>query len=192
MLFMNIHVWAMEVKLDSSAAQLKLVSVINHRVYFVLIFESIKCYHSYFQLRYGSVLLIWCSPWKTFPIYLIGFREMKNFKHFASDLDLSFSLILDGQHFIIENYHSRILQWRHNGRYGVSNYQHLDCLLNRLFRCRSMKTSKLRVTGLCEGNSPVNSPHKGPVTRKMSSLDDVIMKPIKRHCIAQCIGVPKK
>ena len=25
----------------------------------------------------------------------------------------------------------------------------------RLFRCRSKKTSKLRVTGLCEGNSPV-------------------------------------
>ena len=30
-----------------------------------------------------------------------------------------------------------------------------DCLLNRLFRRRSKKTSKLRVNGLCEGNSPV-------------------------------------
>ena len=30
-----------------------------------------------------------------------------------------------------------------------------DCLLNRLFRRRSSKTSKLRVTGLCAGNSPV-------------------------------------
>ena len=40
------------------------------------------------------------------------------------------------------------------------------------------KTSKLRVTGLCVGNSPgpVNSPHKGPVTRKMFPFDDVIMK----------------
>ena len=39
------------------------------------------------------------------------------------------------------------------------------------------KTSKLRVTGLCVGNSPgaVNSPHKGPVTRKMFPFDDVIM-----------------
>ena len=39
------------------------------------------------------------------------------------------------------------------------------------------KTSKLRVTGLCAGNSPgpVNSPHKGPVTRKMFPFDDVIM-----------------
>ena len=38
-------------------------------------------------------------------------------------------------------------------------------------------TSKLHVTGLCAGNSlwPVNSPHKWPVTRKMSPFDDVIM-----------------
>ena len=47
------------------------------------------------------------------------------------------------------------LQWRHNERNGVSNHRHLDCLLNRLFRRRSKKTSKLRVTGLCEGNSRV-------------------------------------
>ena len=47
------------------------------------------------------------------------------------------------------------LQWRHNGRDGISNHQPNDCLLNRLFRHRSKKTSKLRVTGLCVGNSPV-------------------------------------
>ena len=46
------------------------------------------------------------------------------------------------------------LQWRHNGRDSVSNHQHRDCFLNRLFRHRSKKTSKLRVTGLCAGNSP--------------------------------------
>ena len=42
---------------------------------------------------------------------------------------------------------------------------------------RSKKTSKLCVTGLCAGNSPgpVNSPHKGPVTREMFTFDDVIM-----------------
>ena len=40
------------------------------------------------------------------------------------------------------------LQWRHNGRDSVSNHQPLDCLLNRLFRRRSKKTSKIRVTGL--------------------------------------------
>ena len=47
------------------------------------------------------------------------------------------------------------LQWRHNEHDGVSNHQCLDCLLNRLSRHRSKKTSKLRVTGLCAGNSPV-------------------------------------
>ena len=47
------------------------------------------------------------------------------------------------------------LLWRHNGLHGVSNHQPHDCLLNRLFWRRSKKTSKLRVTGLCAGNSPV-------------------------------------
>ena len=46
------------------------------------------------------------------------------------------------------------LQWRHNGCDDVLNHQPHDCLLNYLFRCRSKKTSKLRVTGLFEGNSP--------------------------------------
>ena len=45
------------------------------------------------------------------------------------------------------------LRWRHNELDSVSNHQPHDCLLNRLFRRRSMKTSKLRVTGLCAGNS---------------------------------------
>ena len=46
-------------------------------------------------------------------------------------------------------------QWRHNGHDGVSNHQSHDYLLSRLFRSRLKKTSKLRVTGLCAGNSPV-------------------------------------
>ena len=47
------------------------------------------------------------------------------------------------------------LQWCHNDRDGVSNHQFRHCLFNRLFRRRSKKTSKLRVTGFCAGNSPV-------------------------------------
>ena len=46
------------------------------------------------------------------------------------------------------------LQWSDNMRASVSNYQSHDCLLNCLFRRRSKKTSKLRVIGLCAGNSP--------------------------------------
>ena len=69
------------------------------------------------------------------------------------------------------------LQWHHDDLDDVSNHQPHGCLLNRLFRRRSKKTAKLRVIGLSAGNSPgpVNSPHKGPVTRKMLPFDDVIM-----------------
>ena len=69
------------------------------------------------------------------------------------------------------------LRWRHNGRDSVSNHQPHHCLLKRLFRRISKKTSKFRVTGLCGGlhREPVISLHKWPVTRKMFPFDDVIM-----------------
>ena len=51
--------------------------------------------------------------------------------------------------------YSNSLQWRLNERGSVSNHQCLHCLLDCRFRRRSKKTSKLRVTGLCAGNSPV-------------------------------------
>ena len=83
------------------------------------------------------------------------------------------------------------LRWRHNDNDGVSNHQPHGCLLKRLFRRRSKKTSKLCVTGLCVGNSPgpVNSPHKGPVTRKMFPFDDVIMS--LRLCVCVCLCQPQ-
>ena len=60
------------------------------------------------------------------------------------------------------------------------NHRHLDCLLNRLFRRRSKKTLKPCVTCLCKGNPLVtsDSPHKGPVTRKMLPFDDVIVEAV--------------
>ena len=51
--------------------------------------------------------------------------------------------------------HCISLQWRHDEHDGVSSHQRLDYLPNRLFRRWSKKTSGLRVTGLCAGNSPV-------------------------------------
>ena len=56
---------------------------------------------------------------------------------------------------VLNFHHHMTLQWRHNWRDGVPNHQSRDCLLNRLFGRRSKKTSKLRVTGLCAGSSPV-------------------------------------
>ena len=81
------------------------------------------------------------------------------------------------------------LQWRHNDQESVSNHQPHGCLLNRLLRSRSKKTSKLRVTGLCAGNSPgpVNSPHKGSVTWKNVSIwwRHHVPNPHKIHLIAR-------
>ena len=64
------------------------------------------------------------------------------------------------------------LQWRHNWRDGVSNHRRLDSLLNRLFRRRSKKTSNLRDTGLCEGNSPVTI--EFPAQRASNAENDSI------------------
>ena len=62
------------------------------------------------------------------------------------------------------------LQWRHNGRDGVSIHQPHDCLLNRLFRPTLKKTSNPRVTGLCEGNSPVT----GEFPTQMASNAEIV------------------
>ena len=59
------------------------------------------------------------------------------------------------KHPIFAKFGRKTLQLCHNERGGVPNHQPHDCLLNYLFRRRSKKTSKLRVTGLFEGNSPV-------------------------------------
>ena len=70
------------------------------------------------------------------------------------------------------------LQWRHNESDGVSNHRCDDCLLYRVFRKHQSSASLASVRGI--HRSSVNSPHKGPVTRKMFPSDDVIM----------CRGVP--
>ena len=57
--------------------------------------------------------------------------------------------------YIYYNKQNSTLQWLYNEHDGVTNNRYFDCLLNRFFRRRAKKTSKLRVTGLCEGNSPV-------------------------------------
>ena len=46
------------------------------------------------------------------------------------------------------------LQWRHNEGDSITKLRRLDCLLNCLFRRRPKKASKIRITGLCAGNSP--------------------------------------
>ena len=81
-------------------------------------------YQLWYQIMFVQRICLWPLPWRT--------------------------------HLIEEDLCDRIntLQWRHNGHDSISNHGPHHCLLNCLFRHRSKKTWKLRVTGLCAGNSP--------------------------------------
>ena len=135
------------------------------------------------SLHKGHIMMLWC--------FLV--RSCQVLSAWTSCWTSSWiirSLIPHGAHmtllqwlFYHESTKRLALQWRHNGCDGVSNHQPHDCLLNGLFRRRSRKTSKLRVTGRCAGNSPVTGefPPKRPITRKMFPFDDVIMVLGTRH-----------
>ena len=69
------------------------------------------------------------------------------------------------------------IQWRHNGRDGIWNPQPHDCL----FRRRSKKTSKLRVTGLCAGNSPATGEFPAQMARKAENVSIWWRHHIKVH-----------
>ena len=73
------------------------------------------------------------------------------------------------------------LRWRHNDHAGVSNHQPPGCLLNRLFRRKSKKTSKLRVTGLCAGNSPGT----GEFSAQMASYAENVSIWWRHHDLAE-------
>ena len=80
-------------------------------------------------------------------IYSIHGMSRFNKQTMVSDGYLILQQTLDLHQGVI--FRGRPLQWRHNGRVGVSNHQSRDCLLNRFMR-RSKITSKH-----CTGNSPV-------------------------------------
>ena len=73
------------------------------------------------------------------------------------------------------------LHWRHNGCDSVSNHQPHHHLLNRLFRRRTKETSKLRVTGLCVGNSP----ETGEFPAQMASNAENVSIWWRYHAISQ-------
>ena len=76
------------------------------------------------------------------------------------------------------------LHWRHNEPDGVSNHQPRDCLLNCLFKCRSKKTSKLRVTGLCVENSPGTGEFSA---QKASNAENVFIWWRHHGCVVVCL-----
>ena len=65
------------------------------------------------------------------------------------------------------------LQWRHNERDGISNHHPQPFIQGADQRKHQSSMSLAFVRGIHRW--PVNSPHKGPVTRKMFPFDDIIM-----------------
>ena len=93
----------------------------------------------------------WWFETRSHPLW----RHYNGYSAYTAPSKCLASLWLAGQFVVIPLLRCSFpLQWRHNGRDRVSNHQPHDCFLNHLFRHRSKKTSKLRVTGLCVGNSP--------------------------------------
>ena len=138
----------------------------NFAAFAVVVAASAEKHDPYAIFSYSFWRYYWCNDyvnrirlWKHGEVILIYIR--KTVLNSTDELAIWIHLKL-----------LHTLQWRHNGRDSVSDHQPHDCLLNRLFRRRSKKTSKLRVTGLCAGihRWPFNSPHKWPVTRKYFHL----------------------
>ena len=75
------------------------------------------------------------------------------------------------------------LQWRHNLHDVVSNHQPYDCFATVYAGADQGKHQSSASLAIVRGihRWPVNSPHKGPVTRKMFPFDDVIMIDVNLH-----------
>ena len=103
--------------------------------------------HRWFETPTCS-LRRYCNGVNTFRKAIAEIKGNVNFFHVREHRDFRWLITI----WRLSN-SGQVLQWRHNEHDGVSNHQPHGCLLNRLYKCRSKKTSKLRVTGLCAGNS---------------------------------------
>ena len=107
--------------------------------------QSHRLYHTYFVLYFTTYY------------FTSGFdlRECVVFYCYWSLMLYFIWLVRNNEIKMFNQKSIRSLQWHHNGCNGISNHQSQDCFLNHSFRHKSKKTSNLRVTGLCAGNSPV-------------------------------------
>ena len=126
---------------------------------FVVIFCVVVSYSVIYvpENMFLSISPLLCSLWCVPTIgYIIACRSYSFVNIFMMRTDLKVFRIMSWHTVLrcMSCYVLFTLRWRHNDHAGVSNHQPHGCLLNRLFRRKSKKTSKLRVTGLCAGNSP--------------------------------------
>ena len=135
----------------------------------------------------------WCHNWFLMMSQWQNNCDARTWKVISSSLDIDF-IHGDSQSRSCNKLHS--LQWRYKGHDGVSNHQPHGCLLYCLLGRRSKQTSKLRVTGLCVGNSTVtgdfcaqrasNSENVSIWRRHHDCGDDTILFPslYRYHCVS--------
>ena len=106
-----------------------------------------------------GLLLLYCCLWNWCRILIVTWSVIQLVTHILMGWckkDLTPMLTHWSYVFLaLTHWYAMSIQWRHNEHHGILNHQSHDCLLNRLFRHRSKKTSKLCVAGLCAGNSPL-------------------------------------
>ena len=108
--------------------------------------------HDLTQLAHYNFIYMMSPPF--YSIYVDTKKDFLSILKMLEEYELTDHRSYQGNIPFLSN---SILQWCKSGRDGVSNHRRFDRVLNRLFRRRSMKATKLRVTDLCERNSPVTS-----------------------------------
>ena len=125
----------------------------------------------------GLLVLICLRKTKLFPWFNINIHPKSSIPHTACVIWFPILLswrLLNTESYDVCIYYSDVIM----GTIASQNHQPHDCLLNRLFRRRLKKTSKLRVTGLCAGNSPGTGEFPAQMAsnaENMFPFDDVIM-----------------
>ena len=107
---------------------------------------------------------LWSAPW---IIGWVNAREAGNLRLHRGHYDV---IVMRTLYAFSRDWSFKIawsLHWRHNEEDSGSNHWGLEYLLNRLFRRRARKTSKLRVTG--------GLPSQRASNADMFPFDDVVM-----------------
>ena len=138
--------------------------------------KHIVAYSMYFLTYWGrdKRTNIWQTTFSsTFPLMkMLGFRLIFHWSLFLTVDNKSGLVQVRAWRFLMEDWKLPTLQWSHNERDGVSTV----CLTVSSDANQGQyqsSASLVFVRGIHRW--PVNSPHKGPITRKMFPFDDVII-----------------